>query len=209
MKNKFLTFFIILFLATIVISKTIHISSDYIEPSEKTIIYQGNILLKIPEDKLLLTSNNMVINKINNKWIDLNVDGKVHIEFENGVMEGIEMKYNIESQKGTIKNASVTINDSQSSETIFISCETLEFDLKNNTFSGKSEKEKVSITKGSIIAKAFEFWYDRNEGKIILSNNVDLKDEKKKLKLLGESVSINTKDNSMKGKNVKVEIVVE
>ena len=207
MKKLLITFLVII--STILISKTIHISSDYIEPTDNKITYSGNIILKIEEDNLRLFSEDMVIKKINEKWIDLSIENSVKIEFKNGIIQGENMSYNIETQKGTIKNASLTVFDSKSTETILINCEELEFDLKNNIFNGNGNNEKVLITKGSIIAKSFKFSYNRAEGKLILEKYVELEDKKRNLSLLGDNVIINTENNNMKGKNVKVKILVE
>ncbi|ABR31246.1 hypothetical protein SU69_07085 [Thermosipho melanesiensis] len=207
MKKILLIFF--LTLSLLMFSKTIHVSSDYIEPTDYKIKYEGNIVLKIDEDNLKLYTNKMVIEKTNNKWNSLTTEDNVKIIFENGIIEGDNLEYNIEVQSGILKNASLTIHDSKSSETIYIKCENLNFDLKDKTFEGTGKDKKITIIKGSIIAKAFKFNYNRAKGEIILEKNVDLKDDDKKIKLLAKKIIIFTETNNMKGENVQIEILVE
>ncbi|OOC42139.1 hypothetical protein [Thermosipho sp. 1074] len=207
MKKIAISFFLIVSL--IFFTKTIHVSSDYIEPTDNLIKYEGSILLRIDEDNLKLLTQKMVIKKINNKWSTLVSENNVKIEFENGIIEGTNLNYNVETQVGTLKDASLTIHDSKSTETISIKCENLEFNLKEKDFRGTGKNDKIFISKGSIVAKAFKFYYNRTKGEITLEKSVDLKDSKKKIKLLAKKVVIFTETNNMKGEDVKIEILVE
>ncbi|MBO8161610.1 MAG: hypothetical protein H0Z24_08245 [Thermosipho sp. (in: Bacteria)] len=206
---KKLVLLFLLFISFFAFSKTIHISSEYVEPTENLITYQGNVVVFIDSDNFGLKTNSMQIKKIQNKWIDLSATSTVQITFENGTLEGENLKYNIETQLGSIENASLTILDAQSSETIYINCDNLVFDLNNNYFTGTSNKNQVNIIKGAINAKSDKFIYDRENGELILEGNVELIDNEKDIKMKASKIVIDTQNNNMKGEKVQIEIVVE
>ncbi|SHH19453.1 hypothetical protein [Thermosipho atlanticus] len=207
MKKIVLSFLI--FVVLISFSKTIHISSDYVEPTDSVISYSGNIVVLIEPDNLSLKTERMEIEKIQNKWILLSATGTVQISFDKGELEGENLSYNIETQYGTIEDSSLTIIDSKSSETIFINCEKLNFDLLNNVFEGNSKNQKIEIIKGSITAYSNKFFYNKEKGELILEDNVELIDKEKNIKIKAVKIILNTENNNLKGEKVQVEIVVE
>ncbi|QTA37401.1 hypothetical protein JYK00_06585 [Thermosipho ferrireducens] len=205
---KRLIAFFMLLIIVYAFPKTIHITADYVEPTDTLITYKGNIQVIIEEDNIVLISESMLIKKQENKWKLLEASTNVTFTFENGKVQGNELVYNIDSKAGNIKNASITINDSKSEDIIKIQCQVLNFDLKNDKFSGE-DSDGVQIEKGKIRANAKKFVYDRKNGKIILEGNVKLKDQEKDITLTASKIIINTENNNMKGENVTVEIVVK
>ena len=207
--KKYLIFIFVLILISISFAKTVHISSDYVEPTSNLITYEGSVLVFIESDNLELKTNQMQIEKQNNKWIILNATGVVEISFNDGKLIGENLNYNIETQYGNINEASLTILDSKSSETILVICESLTFDLNNDYFEGKSVSKKITIIKGNITAYSYEFTYDKNKGIIVLNKDVELIDNNKNIKLIAEKITLDTESNNMKAEKVQVEIVVE
>jgi len=180
--KKFLIFVIMIIFTFLSYAKTVHISADFVEPTDNLITYEGSVLVFIDSDNLKLETNNMQIKKENNKWINLTTESTVLIFFNDGELMGKNLNYNIETQNGNIEEASLTILDSKSSETIFVVCDILNFDLKNNYFEGKSISQKIKIIKGNISANSYEFIYNKDEGIIVLNQEVELIDNNKNIK---------------------------
>lgn len=207
--KKYIIFIILLTFISTLFAKTVHISADYVEPTNNLIKYEGSVYVFIESDNLELETAQMQIEKQNNKWVVLKAPEDVSISFKDGNLIGKNLNYNIETQYGIIYDASLTIFDLKSSETILVTSESLTFDLNKNYFEGKSSLEKIKIIKGNILAHSYEFIYDKNEGIIVLNKEVELFDNEKNIKLKAEKITIDTETNNMEAEKVQVEIVVE
>jgi len=200
--------FVFCILAILYFPKTVHIVADYVKPEKEQAFYEGNVKVEIEEDKIKVNCQSMKVSKYQNEWrlVDAN---KSEVFFEDGVATSTTLKYDIKLKTGTmIGDVRAEVADKESTDTILISCDSMDIDLDKDIFKG-SAQETVKIFKGKIEATAKKFFYDRKAGKIDLEGNVILLDHDKNIKMWADSVQISTVDDKMVATNAKVELVVE
>lgn len=200
--------FVFCILAILYFAKTVHIVADYVKPEKEQAFYEGNVKVEIEEDKIKVNCQSMKVSKYQNEWrlVDAN---KSEVFFEDGVATSTTLKYDIKLKTGTMTgNVRAEVVDKESTDTILISCDSMDIDLDKDIFKGNAQ-ETVKIFKGKIEATAKKFFYDRKAGKIDLEGNVILLDHDKNIKMWADSVQISTVDDKMVATNAKVELVVE
>ncbi|PLV59413.1 hypothetical protein [Thermotoga sp. KOL6] len=194
-------------LSLLVFSKTIHIKAGFVRPSEEKIEYVGNVILEVEEESFVLTSENLVIRKLEGKWRLTEASSSVVVILEDGKLTGEHLVYDIETRQGTITgNVEGEFLDKASTETIYITCDSITFDLEDNVFLGKGN---VQIEKGSIMASSEGFVYKREKGIIELSIDVNLEDSEKDLKMKADRVTIDLENDTMEASSVDVTLEVE
>lgn len=205
--KKFVTFTLCL-LAIFYFAKTVHIVANYVKPEKEQAFYEGNVRVEIEEDKLKVLCQSMKVTKYQNEWrlVDAN---RSEVFFEDGVATSTTLKYDIKLKTGTMAGSvKAQVIDKESTDTILISCDSMDIDLDKDVFKG-SAQETVKIFKGKIEATAKKFFYDRKNGKIELEGNVILLDHDKNIKMWADRVEISTVDDRMIATNAKVELIVE
>ncbi|RKX49789.1 MAG: hypothetical protein DRP38_02280 [Thermotogae bacterium] len=206
MKRSIALIFMLL-ISIAIFSKTIHITSNLVKPKEKEIFYEGGVVVKIEEDNLKLSTDNMVVRKVKGSWREMEATGTVVVELEYGVATSTYLQYDITDGVGKMaKDVGVAFVDEKSSDTVYISCDEMSFNLKEEKFEGTSEGTVV-INKGSMEMYAKEFEYDRKEGVVTLKGDVFIKDPEKDFKMWAEEAKVFTeKDEAIA---LKVKMVIE
>jgi len=198
---------ILVFVGLLVFSKTIHIKADFVRPSEEKIEYSGNIFLEIEEESFTLKAESLVVKKLGGKWRITEASSSVTVTLEDGKLSGDHLVYDVETREGTITgNVTGDFLDKSSTETVFVSCSTLVFDLKEDIFTGVGD---VQIKKGTVEASSGKFVYGRDDGIIELADSVELKDTEKNLKMSANRVVMDLEADTMEASSVTVTLEVE
>ena len=206
--KKALILFALLLTASL-LGKTVHIFSDYVKPEKDRAFYQGNVLVEIDEDNLKLSCPTMTISKYQQEWRLVEATGTTYMEFDGGSATSTALNYDLKTTQGELlQGVTAEIFDQESTDTVFLTCDSLKIDLSKDLFEGYSE-QKVWIVKGSIEATAENFTYDREAGIIELSGSVQLVDNDKNITISADSVTIKTENDEMTATKAEVEIVVE
>ncbi|AEH51760.1 LptA/OstA family protein [Pseudothermotoga thermarum] len=191
-----------------VFGKTVHIISAYVKPEKDRAYYEGNVKVEIPDDKVKLECETMVVTKLQNEWRIVEAT-KAKVFFEDGEAIAEKLRYDLKLKTGTLtETVQAKVQDKQSEDVIELVCDTMNIDLENDVFSGESF-QKVLIIKGKIEARAKSFSYDRKNGIIKLEKDVEIVDRDKNIKMWAESVQITTADDKMIATNARVELVLE
>ncbi|KAF2959807.1 MULTISPECIES: hypothetical protein [unclassified Thermotoga] len=205
MKKSLITFFILVSL--LAFSKTIHIKADFVKPSDERIEYSGNVVLKIEEEKFTLTAESLIVKKLSGKWRITEASSSVTVTLEDGKLKGDSLIYDVETRVGTITGSvEGEFIDKTSTETIYIECEQITFDLEKDVFHGVGE---VRILKGSVEVSSEEVVYRRKDGIIELLHSVRLKDKEKDLEMEAEKVTMDLEEDTMEASSVTVTLEVE
>ncbi len=205
--KKIITF-LFCFLAIFYFAKTVHIAADYVKPEKDQAFYDGNVKVEIEEDNIKVQCQSMKVSKYQGEWRLVEAQ-KPQVIFEDGVATATVLKYDIKLKTGTMTDkVKAEVTDKESTDTILISCDSMDIDLDKDIFSG-SAQEAVKIFKGKIEATAKKFFYDRKNGKIELEGDVILLDHDKNIKIWADRVQITTVDDKMVATNARVELIVE
>lgn len=207
--KKSLMLVFLLIIPFVAFSKTIHIASNLVRPEEKEIFYEGEVIVEIEEDNLRLSTDNMVVRKIKGSWREIEATGTVVVELEYGIATSTYLKYDITDGVGKMaNNVKISFIDKKSSDTVYIDCDEMSFNLKEEKFEGFSEGTVV-INKGSMEMHARKFEYDRKNGIMILKGDVFIKDSEKDFKMWAEEAKVFTEKNEAIALKVKMVIEVE
>lgn len=188
-------------------SKTVRVSSDYVEPKSTVIYYRGRVFVNVDEDKVSLKTSEMYVKKVNDRWRIVEVPTKAEFSFDGGSATADKMTYDLDNRTGTLSNANVTIIDTKSNEKIIILADNINYDLENERYNG-TKRGGVNITKGKITAVADRFDYDKRKGELILTGSVFINDGEKDMKMTASDAVIYTENNEMKANNVNIELRV-
>jgi lipopolysaccharide assembly outer membrane protein LptD (OstA) len=204
-KKSLIAFFILVSLFAF--SKTIHIKADFVKPSDERIEYSGSVVLKIEEENFTLNADNLIVKKLSGKWRITEASSSVTVTLEDGELKGDTLIYDVETRVGTITgNVKGEFIDKTSTETIYMECEQITFDLEEDVFQGAG---KVKIQKGSVVANSEEVVYKRKDGIIELLRSVRLKDKEKDLEMKAERVIMDLEEDTMEASSVTVTLEVE
>lgn len=187
-------------------AKTVHIVSNYVKPEKDKAYYEGNVKVRVDEDKLTLLCQSMLVTKLQNEWRVIDATS-TFVEFENGQATATNLKYDLKTKTGTLMgNVQSKIIDQESSDEVQLFTEKLSIDLDKSVF---QTDKAVRVIKGKIEASANTLFYDRKLGLIKLIGSVVLVDHEKNLKMWADAVEIKTANDEMTATNAKVELVVE
>jgi len=203
-KNLLIVLLLCLFITSF--AKTVHIVSNYVKPEKDRAYYEGNVKVRVEEDKLSLLCQSMLVTKLQNEWRLIDATS-TFIEFESGQATATNLKYDLKTKTGTLMgNIQAKITDEESSDEVQLFAEKLSIDLDGNVF---QTDKPVRVIKGNIEASANGLFYDRKLGLIKLTGSVVLVDHEKNLKMWADAVEIKTANDEMTATNAKVELVVE
>ncbi|AJC73744.1 hypothetical protein AJ81_05525 [Pseudothermotoga hypogea DSM 11164 = NBRC 106472] len=203
-KNLLIVLLLCLFITSF--AKTVHIVSNYVKPEKDRAYYEGNVKVRVEEDKLTLLCQSMLVTKLQNEWRLIDATS-TFIEFESGQATATNLKYDLKTKTGTLMgNVQAKITDEESSDEVQLFAEKLSIDLDGNVF---QTDKPVRVIKGNIEASANGLFYNRKLGLIKLTGSVVLVDHEKNLKMWADAVEIKTANDEMTATNAKVELVVE
>jgi len=203
-KNLLIVLLLCLFITSF--AKTVHIVSNYVKPEKDRAYYEGNVKVRVEEDKLSLLCQSMLVTKLQNEWRLIDATS-TFIEFESGQATATNLKYDLKTKTGTLMgNVQAKITDEESSDEVQLFAEKLSIDLDGNVF---QTDKPVRVIKGNIEASANGLFYNRKLGLIKLTGSVVLVDHEKNLKMWADAVEIKTANDEMTATNAKVELVVE
>lgn len=203
-KNLLIVLLLCLFITSF--AKTVHIVSNYVKPEKDRAYYEGNVKVRVEEDRLSLLCQSMLVTKLQNEWRLIDATS-TFIEFESGQATATNLKYDLKTKTGTLMgNVQAKITDEESSDEVQLFAEKLSIDLDGNVF---QTDKPVRVIKGNIEASANGLFYDRKLGLIKLTGSVVLVDHEKNLKMWADAVEIKTANDEMTATNAKVELVVE
>lgn len=203
-KNLLIVLLLCLFITSF--AKTVHIVSNYVKPEKDRAYYEGNVKVRVEEDRLSLLCQSMLVTKLQNEWRLIDATS-TFIEFESGQATATNLKYDLKTKTGTLMgNVQAKITDEESSDEVQLFAEKLSIDLDGNVF---QTDKPVRVIKGNIEASANGLFYNRKLGLIKLTGSVVLVDHEKNLKMWADAVEIKTANDEMTATNAKVELVVE
>ncbi len=139
------------------------------------------------------------------KWTSANAVGKVTVVLKDATATAEGMHYNLTTESGTFtKNVFMTVAASQGSITIQAS--KMNFNTKTDLYSG--EGSPVVIQKGETHIEGKFFTYNGKKKVFVVEKNVYLFNAKSNQKAWADLLTMDTKNNSIVLKHVKMEITL-
>lgn len=117
----------------------------------------------------------------------------VYIEFESGKATAVELTYDLQTEIGKLsKDVEANIKTKDSTETVIVICDFLDFNMALKQYSGEaeSEKKKIKLYKGDLYAESMEFTFNGETQVIVLKGMVYVEDPKNRRRLNGETVTL-------------------
>ncbi|HOO33374.1 MAG TPA: LptA/OstA family protein [Thermotogota bacterium] len=160
---------------------------------------------------LRLVSDRFTIHKTDGKQETIQATQGVYIEFESGNATSTEFIFDMDTSEGTLtKDVYATIEQKDSTETIFVKCDTLKINEASGNYSGNvSESEKVLINKGRMEAESKSFEYAKNDEKLILANDVYVYDPDNRRTIIGDKLTIFLDTDETEGENIQMTIITK
>lgn len=124
----------------------------------------------------------------------------------------IFLSYDLKKDLGELKgNVQTKIILKEENKEIFIFCDIIKFDNKNKTYSGEmTDNEKlVTIIKDNYLIHAKSFEYDESTKLLVLKDNVNIKNDEKKIDMQTTYATFKTDKNEISAQKVKLTLEIE
>ncbi|WGS65158.1 LptA/OstA family protein [Marinitoga aeolica] len=208
MKKVFLFLFVILI--TISFSSTIHVSANSVKGGDDFYVLKNNV--QVIKDTLEVLTDLATVTLVNEEWRDLESEGNIKIKTDTMEATSLFLSYDLKKDIGELKdNVETKITLKEENKDIFIYCDIIEFDNKNKTYSGKmvDENSLVKIIKDDYLIFAKSFEYDENTKLLTLKDNVNIKNDKKKIDMKTSQATFKTDKNEISAQRVKLTLEIK
>ncbi len=173
----------------------------------------GSATITIASGEIIVNDTTIVASSIqivgtkdvngNVSWTTVDATGSVNVILKNATATANSMVYDINSESGSF-NGGATMTIASSDESVKLFASIVNFNTKTNVFTG--EGSPVIINKGNTHIEGKNFTYTSDENIFDVKNDVYLYNAAKKQKAWAEELFMNTKDNTISLKKVKMEI---
>lgn len=177
---------------------------------------------KATEDKIVFLSKTEVEKgdmKIVADYMELQLQGGeerfvkvtngVYIELKDGTATSQEMDYDLKTEQGVMRKAVKATFYSKKKDKVYVECETLNIDLKNKVFQGKTDGGKVTIKKGNMFIQGESFSYNSEKGILVIKGDVFVDDKDKNRKMWADEMEVDVNTDTINAQDAQLEIVIE
>ncbi|BBE32141.1 hypothetical protein OSSY52_22820 [Tepiditoga spiralis] len=202
MKKLYIILFILITLSTF--SGTFRVKAENMFGSDKYYVLKGNAEIK--KDNITINTNEATISLVDDDWRNLeSLNTKIKTDtFE---ASSNKIKFDMKTEKGVLNGKVITIIKVDDSS-LSIYCDSMNIDNKNKKYSGISDT-LIEIYKDDYIIKTKKFEYNETSKKLILTGDVNIKNDVKKMSMKSQKAIFNTDTNEVTGENVSITLKIK
>lgn len=207
-KLLMVSFFIILCFFSITAyaeEETLYIESEQFKMFDDRIEFYKDS--QITKGDFFLEGDTFTIYREDGRERQIIAEDGVYLEFDTGKATSLTLDYDLIDEKGIMTgNVEAHIISSGSTETIEISCDSLNIDNETGLFAGQmnDEQARVDLLKGNMKARSASFEYFEQEDILILYNDVYVDDVDNEREITGDLIRLTMEDDSIEGKGVSI-----
>ena len=208
MKKVFIIF--IIFFTSISFASTIHVSANSVKGGDDFYVLENDV--QVIKDTLEVLTDLATVTLVNEEWRNLQSEGNIKIKTDTMEATSIFLSYDLKKDLGELKgNVQTKIILKEENKEIFIFCDIIKFDNKNKTYSGEmTDNEKlVTIIKDNYLIHAKSFEYDESTKLLVLKDNVNIKNDEKKIDMQTTHATFKTDKNEISAQKVKLTLEIE
>jgi len=188
----------------------INIKSDRLKIDDSKIDFLSSS--EISKKDFKLVSDKFYVTRENGKEKEVIAENGVYAVFSTGKATGTTLDYFLDEEKGVMTgNVNAEIETKDSTQTIYLDCEKLDFDIKTETYKGNDNGtgKITSILKGNLNATCKDFIYDSEKNVMELTGDVFIDDPDNRRTVKASKIIYYLKDDTMEGENVNMRIITK
>lgn len=210
MKRFFVVVAAILLISMIFAEETIHIKADLITlKDDVAFLASEEVPVWIQKGDLTMEAASATLYKRGNSWNRFVADGEVNFSLKDLWATTTHLDYNLDKETGNMSGkVQLKILQKDSTETVLVFCDSLEFDRKAELYNGSSS-DKVRIEKGEMTALARSFSYEREKSLVTLKGDVYIEDVKNRRKVWASRAIFNLETDEITVYKAEIELTTE
>jgi len=187
--------------------EVIRIKTKKFKATEDKIIFLSTTEVEKGDTKIV--ADYMELQLQNGEERFIKITNGVYIELKDGTATSQEMDYDLKTEQGVMrKNVKATFY-SKGKDKVYVECETLNINLKNKIFQGKTDGGKVTIKKGNMFIQGESFSYNSERGILVVEGNVFVDDKDKNRKMWANEIEVDVNTDTINAQDAQLEIVIE
>ncbi|MCD6253174.1 MAG: hypothetical protein J7J80_02045 [Thermotogae bacterium] len=210
MKRFFVVVAAILLISMIFAEETIHIKADLITlKDDVAFLASEEVPVWIQKGDLTVEAASATLYKRGNSWNRFVADGEVNFSLKDLWATTTHLDYDLDKETGNMSGkVQLKILQKDSTETVLVFCDSLEFDRKVELYNGSSS-DKVRIEKGEMTALARSFSYEREKSLVTLKGDVYIEDVKNRRKVWASRAIFNLETDEITVYKAEIELTTE
>jgi len=203
--KKITMFFVFLVTISIVFAQSqISVSSGFGTLGDKQHTLKDNVIIK--KSDLTMMTEEATITQLDDDWRDM-VCSATAIKTSTLNASAEFFKFDLSTEKGQLSKK-VSVKIVVDKKDLYILCDVLEFNNKEKNYTGSSN-ELVKISKEDYVISAKNFTYNETTKILVLSGNVWIKNDVKKIDLKTQNATFRTDTNEMKAEGINLTLEVK
>ncbi|MDI3495376.1 MAG: hypothetical protein PWQ72_1503 [Pseudothermotoga sp.] len=211
-KYRFILLIIVTFMALKLFpqdsKEVVRIKTQKFRATEDKIIFLSRTEIEKSDTKIVADYMELKLQNGEERFVKV-TDG-VYVELKEGTATSQELDYDLKIEKGVMrKNVKAVFYSDDKKEKVNIECETLNIDLKNKIFSGKTDGGKVTIIKGNMFIQGESFTYDSEKAILTVEGDAFVDDKDKNRKMWAQKIIVDINEDTIDAQEAQLEIVIE
>ncbi|MDI3473282.1 MAG: hypothetical protein PWQ48_1563 [Thermotogaceae bacterium] len=188
--------------------EVVRIKTQKFRATEDKIIFLSRTEIEKGDTKIVADYMELQLQNGEERFVKV-TDG-VYVELKEGTATSNELDYDLKIEKGVMrKNVRAVFYSKDNKEKVNVECETLNIDLKNKIFSGKTDGGKVTIIKGNMFIQGERFTYDSERAVLTVEGDAFVDDKDKNRKMWAQKIVVNIDEDTIDAQEAQLEIVIE
>ena len=188
--------------------ETIRIKTQKFRATKDKIIFLSKTEIEKGDTRII--ADHMELQLHNGEERFVKVTEGVYVELKEGTVTSQEMDYDLKTEKGVMrKNVKAVFHPKDSKDTVQVKCETLNVNLKDKIFYGKTDGGKVTIKKGNMFIQGKSFNYDSDKALLTVEGDVFVDDKDKNRKMWAQKIVMDINEDTIDAQDAQLEIVIE
>ncbi|HQC39623.1 MAG TPA: LptA/OstA family protein [Petrotogaceae bacterium] len=203
--KKIILFFILLLSFSIVFSQSqISVNSGFGTLGDKQHVLKDNVVIK--KSDLTMMTEVATITQLDDDWRDM-VCSATTIKTSTLNASAEFFKFDLSTERGQLSKK-VSVKIVVDKKDLYISCDVLEFNNKEKNYAGSSN-DSVKILKEDYVISAKNFSYNETTKILVLTGDVWIKNDVKKIDLKTQNSTFRTDTNEMKAEGINLTLEVK